>query len=87
MRRRALALGQAARGAARRFTCAGRHWLTMNKPPPCRGLGLRRLPLALSQAAVPPLFRSEGLTAGSTERCAMLAMQCSAGHCTMLGAV
>ena len=51
------------------------------KTPPCRGLGLRRLPLALSQAAVPPLFRSEGLTAGSTERCAMLAMQCSAGQC------
>jgi hypothetical protein len=66
MRRRALALGQAARGAARRFTCAGRHWLTMNKPPPCRGLGLRRLPLALSQAAVPPpSFAAKGLLPGA----------------------
>jgi len=37
---------------------------------------------------VPPLaaalgFSCEGLTAASTGRCIMLAMQCSAGHCTM----
>ena len=41
---------------------------------------------------VPPLaaalgFTCEGLTAARTERCTMLAMQCSAGHCAMLRAV
>ena len=82
MRRRALALGQAARGA--RFTCAGRHWLTMNKPPPCRGLACGAFRSRLARRRYPPLFRSEGLTTGSTERYAMLAIQCSAGQCWAL---
>ena len=32
-------------------------------------------------------FTCEGLTAARTERCTMLAMQCSAGHCAMLRAI
>ena len=52
MRRRALALGQAARGA--RFTCAGRHWLTMNKPPPCRGLACGAFRSRLARRRCPP---------------------------------
>ncbi len=32
-------------------------------------------------------FTCEGLTAARTERCTMLAMQCSSGHCAMLRAV
>ena len=47
---------------------------------------------SVERCAVPPLaaalgFTCEGLTAARTERCTMLAMQCSAGHCAMLRAV
>ena len=46
----------------------------------------------VERCAVPPLaaalgFSCEGLTTSSTERCAMLKVQCSAGHCVMLRAV
>ena len=51
------------------------------KSRPAGGLACGAFRSRLARRRCPPLFRSEGLTAGSTERCAMLAMQCSAGQC------
>ena len=64
MRRRALALGQAARGA--QVHLRGAALVDDEQTPALPGLGLRRLPLALSQAAVPPpSFAAKGLLPGA----------------------
>ena len=70
MRRRALALGQAARGA--QVHLRGAALVDDEQTPALPGLGLRRLPLALSQAAVPPpSFAAKGLLPGARK-----AVQC-----------